>query len=214
MLARNRAVRRKPPPVHGFYRFVWHGPNRARSPMAQSLNSSRVRATPEWPPIDPTSAHRPSLTPPFASQLPDGLSAEQLRRSLEGIPSTIQGALPSRAACGRPAPAARPILATLTATSAAAPRRAALRSSLLIRAARHLRILVNLCASWLCARFRRHALAVGRAGPLRVRRRHGHAQRHVPAPGACRPSDATSSAPSSARPSFSSISLSSSVSSF
>jgi len=31
------------------------------------------------------------LQAPLASRLPDGLSAEQLRRSLEGIPSTLQG---------------------------------------------------------------------------------------------------------------------------
>ena len=72
-----------------------------QSQLPNSPNPSRVRPLRRAPPLSWRAHPRASLTSSLASQLPDGLSAEQLRRSLEGIPSTIQGAqlrpLPVRA---------------------------------------------------------------------------------------------------------------------
>lgn len=73
-----------------------------QSPMASRVRARSPQSAAE-PPRRADNAHARSL-----AQLPDGLSAEQLRRSLEGIPSTMQGAPPAlRRRPSRPQRAAR-----------------------------------------------------------------------------------------------------------
>ena len=61
-------------------------------PPGGSPSASRVSKTPAFLTLTPQESNT-DISGAFsvAAALPDGLSAEQLRRSLEGIPSTLQG---------------------------------------------------------------------------------------------------------------------------